>query len=127
LPYCSNCGKEVKEEDSFCPNCGHSLKEDVKIPPDKVLEIKIEDVKRRIDESEKTGKRYGIGGGAFIIFLESLGVNEIIVSILTGHPRAHHSINWVVIIFGIVWVILGLILVIYASYLREKLKRGEIN
>ncbi len=31
--YCSKCGHEVKEEDSFCPNCGETMKE--AIPPGK--------------------------------------------------------------------------------------------
>lgn len=126
MSYCSECGKEIKEEDIYCPNCGHNLKEDAKMnfSPDKVLEIKIEDVKRRINEYEKSGKGYGIGGGMFIIFL---GVyHGDIVSIIVGHP-VQRSINWMFIIFGIVWMILGVILVIYASYLREKLKRGEID
>ncbi|NIA12082.1 MAG: zinc-ribbon domain-containing protein [Nitrospiraceae bacterium] len=126
MSYCSECGKEIKEEDIYCPNCGHNLKEDAKMnfSPDKVLEIKIEDVKRRINECEKTGNRYGIGGGMFIIFLEF--IQGDIVSILVGHP-VQRSINWMVIIFGIVGMILGVICVIYASYLREKLKRGEID
>lgn len=126
MSYCSECGKEIKEEDIYCPNCGHNLKEDAKMnfSLDKVLEIKIGDVKRRINECEKNGSRYGIGGGMFIIFLEF--IHGDIVSIIVGHP-VQRSINWMVIIFGIVWMILGVILIIYASYLREKLKRGEID
>jgi DNA-directed RNA polymerase subunit RPC12/RpoP len=26
MPYCSKCGREVKDSDIFCPNCGASLK-----------------------------------------------------------------------------------------------------
>lgn len=25
MPYCPNCGKEIKEDDKFCPSCGQPL------------------------------------------------------------------------------------------------------
>ena len=25
MPYCPNCGKEIKEDDKFCPSCGQAL------------------------------------------------------------------------------------------------------
>ena len=124
MPFCSKCGKEVKEGENFCPSCGHSLKEDVKIPSDKVLEIKIEDAKRRAGLLEKNATRWGIGGGFFLILLGYFG-GDFMGIITIGHP-VHHPIV-LVIIFGIIWVILGVIGGTYAYYLREKLKSGEIG
>ena len=27
MPYCSNCGKEIKEDSKFCPHCGEGVKQ----------------------------------------------------------------------------------------------------
>jgi len=38
MPFCPNCGKELKETDQFCPNCGSQLagKEEEKAPPKEI-------------------------------------------------------------------------------------------
>ena len=45
MPYCSNCGKEVKEDMNYCPSCGNKLAFP-KATPTEILEVYIEFVKQ---------------------------------------------------------------------------------
>ena len=49
MPYCSKCGREVKDTDIFCPNCGASLKA-AEAPPRR------EGAYRRGEKQEKNEK-----------------------------------------------------------------------
>ena len=45
MPYCSNCGKEVKEDMNYCPSCGNKLAFP-KATPTEILKAYIEFVKQ---------------------------------------------------------------------------------
>jgi hypothetical protein len=33
IPFCPNCGREVRPEAAFCPSCGYNLKSAAAVPP----------------------------------------------------------------------------------------------
>jgi hypothetical protein len=81
MPYCPNCGKEVKEDAVYCPYCGQSLKEGERVvythPRDEKNEKGEKDEKHEKGEkNEKSEKNEGSGamwggimGGLILLWL----------------------------------------------------------
>ena len=51
--FCSNCGKELKEEANFCPNCGRPVKK-----KERDIKKKEDNVEFNAEKSEELEKEY---------------------------------------------------------------------
>ena len=81
MPYCTKCGREISETDSFCPNCGASLKPGIPSPVAKPVErVEKEEKREKEEKKEKSEKEekhekgeampiFPLLGGFFLIFL----------------------------------------------------------
>jgi len=117
LPYCPNCGKEVKEDAVYCPYCGASLKPSAATPPRYVYrhrrdEKNEKDEKGEKDEknekNEKGEKSEGGEGGMLAALTGGLVVIWLGISFLLGDYGIVSRSNW----WALFLVGLGIILVI---------------
>jgi DNA-directed RNA polymerase subunit RPC12/RpoP/vacuolar-type H+-ATPase subunit I/STV1 len=125
MPYCPNCGKEVKEDAVFCPYCGQSLK-----PEDKVVYRRPRDEKNekgeknekdsRGEKSEKGEKNEGSGamwgavmGGLIILWL---GVTFLLRQ--SNYIANNQWWNWFIAGLGVIVILRGIMLYIQTSNWR---------
>ncbi len=120
MPYCPNCGKEVKEEDVFCPNCQYPLKG--RAPEYRRMEEKgekrekAEKREKREKEVEKREKEEkGEAGGALIggLVLIWLGVTFF----LRSYGYIGWADWWAYFILG-----LGAILILNGLFMYSRMK-----
>lgn len=116
MPYCPNCGAEIKEEMTFCPKCGASLK--IEEPVDwrerrRVLREERREA-RRSEKEEKTEKHekheYAPMGpliaGLALIFLGVLAYLQV-----TGMIQGQFLGALFLLVIGIIILFYGAIIV----------------
>jgi uncharacterized membrane protein YvbJ len=120
MPYCHNCGSEVKEEDSFCPQCGATLKVGAPTPPiihehyrreksEKAEKQEKREKDEKMEKGEQTEKYETKGptilgplvGGIILIF-----VGLVLYLTITDVLDFHDIFPFFLIVIGVV-VILG--------------------
>ena len=71
--YCTNCGKEVKDDDNFCSGCGFNLKAEgnAQSPAEGVYALpESQTSEKKLSKKNSTGIIYGLG--SLILYILSL-------------------------------------------------------
>ncbi len=56
--YCSNCGKEIKEDEKFCQNCGKEIVRDENVKEEVVLEAeRVDEVNNNVEADQNLEKQ----------------------------------------------------------------------
>jgi cation transport ATPase len=127
MPYCSKCGKEVKDDAVFCPFCGESLKKErivymqARDEKDERNEKNEKDEKNEKGEKNEKSEKNEASGGMWSGVMGGLILLWLGVSFLLRQYNYVSSTNWwnfFLIGLGIIIILRGVVMYIEISNWR---------
>ena len=96
--FCSNCGKEIREDDAFCPYCG--MKQNSTVENSNINLSSTE------SSDEKTARTCGILSIVFGCLGGIIGIILGIVGLSKAKKKENIQLNWIGISIGIAILII---------------------